>query len=109
MGGAEGEGHSEGTTISKWISSCCWSHIGKHFVNRIDSADSKQITRLFALASWTDMSLEKGCWPLSQVMLDPSVGEEQPGGPQSRWENRVFCLQDMPLPGIQNSWKDQNK
>lgn len=33
------------------------------------------------LASWTDMSPEKRCWPLSQVILHPSVGEEKPRDP----------------------------
>lgn len=56
--------------------------------------------------------LERRCWPLSQTVLDSSIGKEQVGGPCSHWESRVsrvFSLQDMPLPGVQNSLKTQNK
>ena len=53
--------------------------------------------------------LEGRCWPLSQTVLDSSVGKKQAGGPLSHWESRVFCLQDMPLPGVQSSLKTQDK
>lgn len=47
--------------------------------------------------------------PLSQAMLDPSAGEEQPGGPCSHWGSKVLCFHDMPFPGVQDSLKGQNK
>lgn len=67
--------------------------MGKYFVNGIDSADGEATTtKSFVVASWIDMSLERRCCPLSQTMLDPSVAEEQPGGPHSHWESKSICF-----------------
>lgn len=111
FGGGEGENHSDVsatiTLTSSWGRPC----VGKHFVNSIDSADREQTKNKAICPGILGLPCpqERRCWPLSQTTLDSSVGEELLGGLHSRWESKVFCFQDMPLPGVQNSLKGQNK